>query len=139
KDEAGHLLFQVCRLKPKSFRQRRPDGQGGWVWGLTAGDYYRRPGEKDWLRMNRTPPAGAEVKHFPECPPILYRLDELFRADPAAPVFIAEGEADADALAALGLVATTCPMGAGKWRKKFNQYFQGKGVIILPDNDDPGR
>jgi putative DNA primase/helicase len=139
RDAQGNLAFQVCRMIPKSFRQRRPDGQGGWVWGLTADDYYRHPGKKDWFRVNRTPPSGAEVKHFPECPPILYRLDELLRADPATPVFICEGEADADALAALGLVATTCPMGAGKWRKKFNQYFQGKRVIILADNDDPGR
>ncbi len=33
-DEAGTLLFQVCRYEPKSFRQRRPDGNGGWVWDL---------------------------------------------------------------------------------------------------------
>jgi hypothetical protein len=28
----GALLYQVCRMKPKSFRQRRPDGKGGWIW-----------------------------------------------------------------------------------------------------------
>ncbi len=139
RDEAGHLLFQVCRLEPKSFRQRRPDGQGGWVWGLTAGDYYRRPGEKDWFRVNRTPPPGAKVKHFPECPSILYRLPELLRADPAAPVFIVEGEADADALASLGFVATSNPGGAGKWREEFNEFFRDRRVVILPDNDEPGR
>ena len=33
-DEDGAILFQVCRLDPKSFRQRRPDGNGGWTWGL---------------------------------------------------------------------------------------------------------
>jgi hypothetical protein len=33
-DEAGTLLFQVVRLEPKDFRQRRPDGQGGWIWNL---------------------------------------------------------------------------------------------------------
>lgn len=32
KDEASNLLFQVCRMQPKSFRQRRPDGAGGWDW-----------------------------------------------------------------------------------------------------------
>jgi hypothetical protein len=31
-DELGKLLFQVCRLHPKTFRQRRPDGKGDWVW-----------------------------------------------------------------------------------------------------------
>ena len=33
-DEHGALLFQVVRLQPKSFRQRRPDGSGGWIWSL---------------------------------------------------------------------------------------------------------
>ena len=33
-DAAGALLYQVLRLEPKSFRQRRPDGNGGWTWEL---------------------------------------------------------------------------------------------------------
>jgi hypothetical protein len=33
-DEAGVLLYQVCRMEPKAFRQRRPDGNGGWAWNL---------------------------------------------------------------------------------------------------------
>jgi 5S rRNA maturation endonuclease (ribonuclease M5) len=33
-DEGGALCFQVCRFKPKDFRQRRPDGKGGWTWDL---------------------------------------------------------------------------------------------------------
>lgn len=32
RDEKGNLLFQVCRLEPKSFRRRRPDGKGGWAY-----------------------------------------------------------------------------------------------------------
>ena len=28
----GTLLYQVVRLKPKSFRHRRPNGNGGWIW-----------------------------------------------------------------------------------------------------------
>jgi KaiC/GvpD/RAD55 family RecA-like ATPase len=30
----GALLYQVVRFAGKDFRQRRPDGQGGWRWGL---------------------------------------------------------------------------------------------------------
>ena len=30
-DAAGELLFQVTRHEPKDFRQRRPDGRGGWI------------------------------------------------------------------------------------------------------------
>lgn len=33
-DEQGTLLFQVVRFAPKNFRQRRPDGNGGWTWNL---------------------------------------------------------------------------------------------------------
>jgi RecA-family ATPase len=34
-DESGVLLYQVLKYEdPKTFRQRRPDGNGGWVWKL---------------------------------------------------------------------------------------------------------
>ncbi len=44
-DEHGNLLFEVVRLEPKSFRQRRPDGKGGWIWSLngTRRVLYRLP------------------------------------------------------------------------------------------------
>lgn len=34
KDDDGVLLHQTVRFEPKEFRQRRPDGKGGWVWNL---------------------------------------------------------------------------------------------------------
>jgi putative DNA primase/helicase len=34
RDEAGRLLYQVLRFEPKRFLQRRPDGNGGWIWSL---------------------------------------------------------------------------------------------------------
>lgn len=33
-DEQGRLLYETVRLDPKDFRQRRPDGVGGWIWNL---------------------------------------------------------------------------------------------------------
>jgi AAA domain len=33
-DASGSLLYQVLRYEPKTFRQRRPDGNGGWIWKL---------------------------------------------------------------------------------------------------------
>jgi RecA-family ATPase len=33
-DSDGTLLYQVIRLEPKGFRQRRPDGNYGWTWSL---------------------------------------------------------------------------------------------------------
>jgi hypothetical protein len=43
-DDKGDLLYQVVRLEPKDFRQRRPNGNGGWIWN--AGErrvLYRLP------------------------------------------------------------------------------------------------
>jgi putative DNA primase/helicase len=33
-DKDGTLLYQVVRLEPKRFWQRRPDGKGGWIGNL---------------------------------------------------------------------------------------------------------
>lgn len=107
-DADGVLLFQVCRLDPKDFRQRRPDGKGGWSWSVK----------------------GVQ--------PVPYRLPQML-AQPDALVFIVEGEKDANALAALGLVATCNAGGANKWLNALNQHFTGRQVVVLPDNDDAGR
>lgn len=134
-DAAGKLVFQVVRRDPKDFRQRRPDGKGGWMWGLTAGEYGRRANQKDWYKVK----AGqfyVETKNFPECEPCPYNLPGVLKADT---VFVVEGEKDTDKLAALGFVATCNPGGAGKWRPEYNRHFHGKAVIILPDNDVPGK
>lgn len=109
RDEAGKLSFEVVRYAPKDFRQRRPDGAGGWIWNLK----------------------GVQL--------VPYRLPELLAADHGATVFIAEGEKDVDRLRSLGLVATCNPMGAGKWRDEYSDFLIDREVVILPDNDDSGR
>ena len=35
-DETGRVLFQCVRYEPKDFRQRQPDGKGGWTWNLKS-------------------------------------------------------------------------------------------------------
>jgi DNA primase len=107
-DEDGKLLFQVLRYEPKRFCQRRPDGRGGWLYNLNN---TRR---------------------------VLYRLPDLLRADTSAMVFIVEGEKDAERLVTLGLVATTNPGGAGKWRSEYVQGLRDRYVCVVPDNDKPG-
>jgi putative DNA primase/helicase len=109
RDETGELVYQVCRFEPKAFRQRKPDGKGGWTWKV--GDARR----------------------------VLYRLPELLTADPTHLVFIVEGEKDADALGKLALLATTNPGGTGKWKPDYNEPLRGRQVAILADNDAPGR
>jgi hypothetical protein len=103
----GDLLYQVLRYAPKTFRQRRPDGKGRWIWNLDG------------------------------VIPVPYRLPDLLIG--GDPVFLVEGEKDVESLRTIGLTATTNPMGAGKWKSIYDRYFGGRDVIILPDNDEPGR
>ena len=81
-DENGKLLYQNCRFaptktKPKPFRQRRPDGNGGFIWNLDG--------------VTKT----------------LYRLPELLESSKQVWCFVCEGEKDTDRLNDLGLTATT--------------------------------
>jgi AAA domain len=108
-DANGELLFEVVRYDPKDFRQRRPDGRGGYIWNLQGID------------------------------PVPYRLPELRAAAPDAVVFIPEGEKDVDALRTIGLIATCNPGGAGKWSASFDRHFAGRNAVVLPDNDPAGR
>lgn len=110
RDAAGALQFQVVRFDPKGFRQRRPDGNGSWIWKL-----------------------GNTAR-------VLYRLPELIAAPPDAWVHVAEGEKDVENLAKRGLVATTCPQGAGKWSKlSDDSVLDGRRVVIIADKDAAGR
>ena len=36
RDEEDNLLYQNVRYEPKDFRQRRPNGNGGWIWKLNG-------------------------------------------------------------------------------------------------------
>lgn len=106
----GSLAFQACRFEPKTFRQRRKGADGAWSWSIE----------------------GVEL--------VPYRLPEIVEAvSMGRRVFVVEGEKDADVLAEMGYPATTNPMGAGKWRDAFSKHLNGADVVILPDNDEPGR
>lgn len=111
RDETGNLVFQVVRMAPKDFRQRRPDASArdGWNWSVKG------------------------VKQVP------YRLADLWSLEGRGTVYVVEGEKDADRMASLGLVATCNAGGAGKWPAELPPYFDGLDVVILPDNDDAGR
>jgi hypothetical protein len=69
----------------------------------------------------------------------IYRYADVQRAIANGDyIFIVDGEQCADALWALGLVATTCIGGAGKWRITDTSDLQGAKVVICPDRDIPG-
>jgi putative DNA primase/helicase len=83
---------------------------------------------------------GLWEKGKPNGPVIPYRLPELLAAPPNAAVWIPEGEQCADTLAALGLIATTNPGGAGKWTPELNKWLAGFQIAyVCEDNDAAGR
>ena len=105
-DEQGTLLFQVERMKPKAFRQRKPDGHGGWEYKL--GDVRR----------------------------VLYRLPHVLAAVKSNEIIcVVEGERDVHTLESKGKIATTNPGGAGKWRPEYSEMLRGAKVAIIQDVD----
>ncbi len=110
RDASGKLLFETVRYEPKDFRQRRPDGRGGWLWNLDG------------------------------VPRIPYRLPEVLKAiQESRTIYIVEGEKDVETVIRHGLVATCNALGAGKWTDEHSAYLAGADVVIVPDNDEPGR
>src|ERR1035441_5827571 len=101
-DAAGELIFQSVRYDPRGFSQRRPDGQGAWIYDLDG------------------------IQKVP------YRLPKVLAANV---VYIVEGEKDVHTVEGLGLVGTCNPGGAKSWMPAYNECFQGKNVVILPDQD----
>jgi hypothetical protein len=72
----------------------------------------------------------------PHGPLPLYRLNEL---QAEGVVLVAEGEKCADELARLGICATTSSHGSSSAKKTDWTPLAGRAVVILPDNDKPGR
>ena len=69
----------------------------------------------------------------------------LYQAgEPQEPIFIVEGEKDADNLSKLGYYCVSSENGAGsnnkgkKWYSEYNETIKGKNCIILQDNDEIG-
>ncbi len=110
-DATGNVAFQVCRFDPKDFKQRRLDPA--------------HPGKHLWNM------AGVER--------VLYRLPELLQAPVATPVYLCEGEKDADNLRRGGFIASTIPGGAGKWQASYGETLRGRHVILVPDIDRPSK
>lgn len=112
-DADGTLLFQKLRyvdeFGKKTFRQRKPDGSGGWEYSLGS------------------------------TPKVLYNLPNVLAAKSRETrIFVVEGEKDADALIEKGAVATTMPGGAGKWLPIHTEALAGGSIDVIADNDEVG-
>lgn len=125
-DADGNALYEVIRYQfelpdgtfertkdgglKKTFRQRRPDGRGGYIWNLDG--------------------IGHTIYRHAEVEQAIERHDLIL---------FPEGEKDVETLEALGFVATTNSGGAQHWSEHHAALFKGADVVLLPDNDDAGR
>lgn len=115
----GTLLFEVARIRladgDKTFRQHRPANPQKGTFPIICS-------------------VPADIRRG-----ALYRLPEVEAAvRDGRTVYVVEGEKDADTLAGMGLVGTTCPGGAKSWTREHSAHLDGADVVILPDNDEPG-
>ncbi len=152
-----HRLDGSCRCG-RSHAQAAPaiDGPREQTRGRASNDQLGEIVERYIYRDERTRPVHATLRYEPKTfrqvhwvhgtwhwglggvRPVLYHLPELLRADPAQPVWITEGESDCERLLAHGLVATTNACGTA-WRSHYAEWLRGRQVVIVEDNDDPGR
>ena len=110
-DEKGAALYYVDR-----YEREAKDGSGKI--------------EKSFVQRSPTAENLNGVKR------VLYNLPAVVKAPR---VFIVEGEKDVETMRRLNLVATTNSGGGKYWQRDFNAFFDGKDVIILPDNDEVGQ
>lgn len=106
----GQPYARVTRWPGKKFRQSRWEA-GEWV-------------------------AKAPARSLP------YNLPAVTQAESSTLVFWPEGEKDCDNATRRGLLATTSPQGAesfGKLDPASLEVFRGRTVVVIPDNDPPGR
>ena len=88
-----------------------------------------------WQRNGRKGLSGLKTQDLP-----LYRSETVAQAEESARVYIHEGEKAADAAASLGLVSLGTVTGAnGTPSAEVLDGLRGRQILLLPDNDDPGR
>jgi hypothetical protein len=96
----------------KTFRQKRPDPDRAseWIWDTEG------------------------------VPPLIFALPEVTEAIAAEhTILVVEGERKAALLWKWNVPATCCPIGAGHWKPEHSEFLRDAEVVILPDNDPPGR
>jgi hypothetical protein len=106
--EEGEVLYQVVRYDPKDFRQRQPDGKGGWKWNLEG------------VRK------------------VLFDLPDILAAKKEVPVLVCEGEKDVLCAKRYGFLATTNACGASTWIDEYSEVLCGRRVVVVADNDRAG-
>lgn len=139
--EDGSWAYEIRRTASKDFLYFRKNDQGEWICGHSAGEYWFSANQSTWFQIKPSTKLLPSTlrRTYPEGEKLLYRLPELITAPLNQAVIIVEGEKDVNRCYKEGFVATCNPLGAGtnKWLDKFSEHFEGRKVVIIPDNDPP--
>ena len=107
-DRQGRQVSRKVRAYPKKFWNEHLE-DGAWVNGLNG-----------------------QV-------PDLYNVVSVIGAIKSGkPIWVVEGEKDADSFIRKGQVATTNFDGANKWKPQYTEALKGGKVVIVCDKDEPG-
>jgi hypothetical protein len=127
---ANDNVITSKRMPDQAWRYHHADGSDAGAVGRWETDKGKKTYRQVCCVSNNGWVSGGMTAPRP-----LYRLPDLIDAEK---VYVCEGEKAADALAGLGLAATTPSQGAQSphltdWRR-----LHGKEVVIVPDNDQTG-
>jgi hypothetical protein len=138
-----HLRMQQLSPKDPRFYWRRFDELGNEIWSLSHGWYelkgrtWRKVKDVDHDDSQTSPKLGA--RWFDDAPARpLYHQSRLRDATPDEIVLEQEGEKDVETAEAWGFYSTT-PGGAKDWKPYHAETLAGFCVVIICDNDAPGR
>jgi len=107
------------------------DDPHGATYSYADGRRVHRSPDKQFRQSGNTKPPGKAA---------LYHTERLPAAvGKAATIYACEGEKDCHALESLGAVATCSPMGAGKAHRADWAPLTGAEVVVVADDDEPGR
>jgi putative DNA primase/helicase len=144
-----HDKLGLPKWQPK---KKKANGSSGTAWTVISEHVYRTAEGQPYLLVKKC--FDGHKKQYPQFhwdgsqwlkgkpagPKIPYLLPHLIAAQVSLPVYLCEGEKDADALAKLGFVTTTASEGAkAAWDPAMTPHFADRNVVILPDADVPGR
>ncbi len=95
-------------------------------------------GQAKSFYCERTDENGVITKNLKGCRKVLYRLPEVLKGiSEKTPIFLVEGEKDADRLTSHNLIATTSTESL-KWNDEFTQILTNADIVLLYDMDKTG-
>ena len=118
--------FSNISDKPKSTEYLYTNEDGEPLYKVVRA--YDKQGQKSFYQNGFVD--GQFVKSMDGVTPVPFKLTELSTRT-NEPVYIVEGEKDAERLLNGGLLATTNSGGANNWKPDLNRHFESRDVIIL--------